>query len=351
MPLVEFDQQIVQLEKKIELSAENHAEIVSLVRGINKLLLDEKKTNMQLEALMKKYCVVDSKVVKLNIGGKKFSTYKANLEKKIAKPNADEFYGPSVLQGLLSGMAEINYDEDQDIFIDRSPRYFDKILNYLRIANTDEIYELPSSIEDLIGLLKEAEYYKVEGLVALFNSFDGSTILSKKQSLDLVNLCGFSIDSKWKLLYRGSLHGFASADFHGKCDGINRTLTIVESSQSNIFGGFTYATWDGANVWKLDLNAFIFSLVNADKKPLKIKYDNIPNPNNTIYCSATYGPYFGNAPSFSIASNANANSTSASSLGANFKHPEYEFNSNEAKQFLAGSNNFQIREIEVYYLI
>ena len=346
-----FDKIIDELEEKIEISDKNHAEIVDLIKAIHKLLLAEKQNNIKLEYVMKKYNIIESDIVQINVGGKKFSTYRANLVKKIPKPNTDEFYAPSILEGFMSGIADIKYDEEKAIFIDRSPKYFDEILNYLRVANTEEVYELPSSTDDLNGVLREAEYYKLEGLIALFNFFSDSSILNKKQSLDLINLCEFSTNDKWKLLYRGSLHGFASADFHGKCDSIKRTLTIVESTRSNIFGGVTYATWDGANVWKLDLNAFLFSLVNADNKPIKMKYDNFTSVNTTIQCAPLFGPCFGAQKSLNIVNNANVNTDSVSNLGINFIHPKYENNSPEAKLFLAGSNNFQIREIEVYHLI
>ena len=299
---------------------------------------------------MKKYKIIDSDIVKLNVGGQKFSIHKSNLTKKCLKPNQDEFCEPNLLQGLISGIADIKYDEEKAIFIDRSPKYFDEILTYLRMENTDEIFELPNNFDDQIGMLKEAEYYKIESLTNLFKLFGDSSILSRRESLELINLCGFSLKDKWKLIYRGNVHGFSSKDFHEKCDPFKRTLIIVESTHSNIFGGFTNATWDGYK-WKFDLDSFIFSLVNRQNKPIKIKYDNVSSPNTSIMSNPSMGPQFGNSFALRIANNPNVNQLSDSNLGNNFKHPQYDYDSDEAKCFLAGSPNFQVREIEVYHLI
>ncbi len=37
-----------------------------------------------------------------------------------------------------------------------------------------------------------------------------------------------------------------------------------------------------------------------------------------------------------------------SNLGCSYKHPQYAYETNEAKSFLAGSHKFQLDEIEVY---
>jgi hypothetical protein len=46
-----------------------------------------------------------------------------------------------------------------------------------------------------------------------------SLILTKNQSMDLMNLCEFSKKDKWTLLYRASRDGFLAKNFHEKCDG------------------------------------------------------------------------------------------------------------------------------------
>ena len=66
-----------------------------------------------------------------------------------------------------------------------------------------------------------------------------------------------------------------------------------------------------------------------------------------IYCSTKYGPNFGNMD-IKISSESNENTQSCSNIGYSYEHPDYEYDSNEAQLFLAGSNEFQVLEIEVY---
>jgi hypothetical protein len=46
------------------------------------------------------------------------------------------------------------------------------------------------------------------------------------------------------LLWRGSRDGFGADDFHGRCDGHAPTLTLIEDTEGNIFGGFTPVKWE-----------------------------------------------------------------------------------------------------------
>ena len=66
------------------------------------------------------------------------------------------------------------------------------------------------------------------------------------------------------------------------------------------------------------------------------------------YCASGYGPTFGGGHDFYISSDSNTNNSSYSNLGHSYKNPNYSYNTNEAKNFLAGAYNFQVGEIEVY---
>jgi hypothetical protein len=178
-------------------------------------------------------------------------------------------------------------------------------------------------------------------------NFENSLILSEHQRTDLIKLCDFSVDDKFKLIYRGSSHGFGSSDFHSKCDGHVSTLTIAKSTQGYIFGGYTKEMWDDSGHYKNDPTAFLFSLVNHENRPAKIKCNN----SYSIFCKNTCGPTFGDGNDLYIANNANSNTSSHSKLGRAYKHLLYEYESEEAQSFLAGSLNFQLSEIEVYTII
>jgi hypothetical protein len=172
-----------------------------------------------------------------------------------------------------------------------------------------------------------------------------SRILDGISHKRLVYLCEFSTSQKWLLLYRASEHGFSAQNFHSKCDNHANTLTIVKSTNGFIFGAYTEQLWNSSCNYKADNSAFIFSLVNKDNQPVKMK---IQVPQHAIYCHSSYGPTFGNGHSLYIADNSNSNTLSHSNLGQAYRHPLFACGSNEAKTFLAGTNGFQVFQIEVF---
>jgi hypothetical protein len=68
-----------------------------------------------------------------------------------------------------------------------------------------------------------------------------------------------------------------------------------------------------------------------------------------IRCNYSLGPTFGGGYDIRIGDNANKTMESYSDLGDSYSHPQFIQGTNEAKTFLAGSNYFQLDEIEVYH--
>jgi hypothetical protein len=72
--------------------------------------------------------------------------------------------------------------------------------------------------------------------------------------LDSVMISGLSeIFSEFRrkqfpLLWRGGCNGFRAHNFHDRCDGHVNTLTLIEDTNGNIFGGFTLVNWE-SRVW------------------------------------------------------------------------------------------------------
>jgi hypothetical protein len=193
----------------------------------------------------------------------------------------------------------------------------------------------------LFGSLKLNEF------CSYMNSFKSQILKGEIQCIELINLCEFSPNYKWSLLYRATRDGFGAKDFHSKCDGHSNTLTIMKAKQSQfIFGGFTTVKWESSNRWKSDPNAFLFSLTNKDNTPLKMKID--PNQHHgAIYCDSEYGPTFGYCD-IHMANISNTTMSFWSNLGYAYKHSQYAYRTNEARIFLAGSHKFKLDEIEVY---
>jgi hypothetical protein len=186
---------------------------------------------------------------------------------------------------------------------------------------------------DSFGQLSLSEYSR--------NDPFGSQILSATQPSELIKVCEFSSKDKWTLLYRGTRDGFDAANFHSKCDDHNNTLTILKAhGTSYIFGGFTTVTWESSHQFKADPNAFLFSLTNKDNQPSKMRQI---KTDFSIYCNSGYGPTFG-LNDILICNNANTTAGSLSNLGYSYQHPQ----PSQGQSYLAGSNPFQLSEIEVY---
>lgn len=91
-----------------------------------------------------------SDIVNLNVGGTKFSTSRQTL-----CSIQDSFFS-----SLLSGRIPSCRDEQGYIFIDRDPKYFSIILNFLRTKELNI-----SGIDDISVLRSEAEFYAITPLV------------------------------------------------------------------------------------------------------------------------------------------------------------------------------------------
>ena len=166
----------------------------------------------------------------------------------------------------------------------------------------------------------------------------------------LAKLCKLRVGQKWDLKYRASRDGFKSTDFHSHCDGIPNTLTVIKAKSGNIFGGFTEQAWHSRGEDVTDPKAFIFSLVNKEEKPFKVLCSN--GGRDAMYCSLNRGPCFGGEGTklkdICIVSDSNINKESYCDFGFSYQHPDYEKDSDEAQNILAGSQYFETLEIEVY---
>ena len=342
---------MVALEESTNVVSQYNSKIVDSLKEISDFLVKEKKSNNKIINDLKMYSPIDSEIIYFNVGGTQFSTFKSNLLKKQQK-NDSLYKSSSYFKSLVNGLIEVKYTNNKEIFIDRSPKYFDMILSYLRTVNTNEKFKKPKNREVLLDLYEEADYYKLDELKDLIMPIPSSEILNKTQMHEMFDLVQFDKFDEWELIYRGSLHGFGSKDFHSNCDKSSKTLTIVKTTNDYVFGGYTEAQWDSSNSNKPDSNAFIYSFINSDNTPVKI---NIRDTNNAIYCHVNHGPTFGYKHfgpfyynqhierqfDFLISDQSNINSASISMLGTSY-------NFEKTESFLAGAKNFQVTEIEVY---
>jgi hypothetical protein len=244
-------------------------------------------------------------------------------------------------------------------FIDNIFHFMNVILYFLTFVKIIYIAEKIS---------KNSIYIKNEMHLPLIHKI---SILSKEQSENLLKICKYKSFDNCKLLYKATIDGFSSKIFHKKCDHFKNTLTIVKSINGNVFGGYTTQSWtpEKYKYYKADKNAFIFSLENRHNKPFKIK---CKSDKYAIYCNREYGPVFG---CVTVENNLNRSLQCELSFVSDIlldldKNNSNEFNSSTKVShcysnqyvedliqqnqtnvnYLSGSLNFQILDIEVYWI-
>lgn len=155
---------------------------------------------------------------------------------------------------------------------------------------------------------------------------------------------------KWSLLYQASRDGFKGSDFHSHCDDKPNTLTIVKSKNDNIFGGYTSTPWEStqSNSWKSDMSAFIFSVVNKENRPLLFEQQSVTNYSTCSHKSA--GPIFGIGNDLIILDNSTVNLRTNRSFLETYTNPEYPKGSEKERTILAGTNDFEVQEVEVFQM-
>ena len=139
--------------------------------------------------------------------------------------------------------------------------------------------------------------------------------------------------AKFHLLYKATLHGDKSSEFHEKCDNHQMTLVLIETDKGVRFGGFTTKTWDGHCVKKIDNDAFVFSIDNNEI------FDIIRNE-PAIGCYPKFGPVFFGCQ-IRIYNNFFTEGGSTCYQGLNYKtKKDFELNN--------GEQTYIVKDIEVY---
>ena len=115
-----------------------------------------------------------------------------------------------------------------------------------------------------------------------------------------------------------------------------------------IYNGTDNFVADSSGSYSHSVHGFLFSFKNKDGlEPFKL---HIKNYEHAIYGSSGYGPTFGGGHDIYIADGAGSNTNSYSNLGHNYVQVAgYKYGASDTASLLAGSNNFQPHEVEVFY--
>ena len=146
-----------------------------------------------------------------------------------------------------------------------------------------------------------------------------------------------------ELIFKMSKNGDTSKDFHKYCDNKGPTLSLIQTTDNKIFGGFTPLNWNSSDPYETLRDesglTFLFSL------NLLKKYNLLNKEEDGIRNDISNGPIFGNYD-FGLRDNLKEGRTYANSKCNFFSNNNLELIDKE------GDNEFfQIKEFEVFRVI
>jgi hypothetical protein len=156
---------------------------------------------------------------------------------------------------------------------------------------------------------------------------------------------------RFNLLWRGGRDGFGAADFHGRCDGHANTLSIIQDTNANVFGGFTPVKWssDGGFCTDESLRSFLFTLKNPHNMTASRFQLKSSVKDKAILCADIWGPHFRD---IAIADHGNENNENlAAGFGYAYSNDLGLGGNPPQNTFLTGAKRFKVWEIEVFEII
>ncbi|CAF0941390.1 unnamed protein product [Didymodactylos carnosus] len=172
--------------------------------------------------------------------------------------------------------------------------------------------------------------------------FDGSSLLTSSQKKKLNEFYGIN-GQRWKLIYKASRDSFDMQAFHRHCDDIGPTMTVVQSKDGYLFGGYTSVPWASAlGSQKNDPTAFLFTLVSPVVES-GTKFACIKAGTNAVFHSFSCGPAFGTGYDLIISNDSDTNMDSY----CNFPHSYVDHLGHGTLTF-TGSVHFKTADIEVF---
>eukprot|EP00698_Gefionella_okellyi_P019649 TRINITY_DN6054_c0_g1_i1.p1 TRINITY_DN6054_c0_g1~~TRINITY_DN6054_c0_g1_i1.p1 ORF type:complete len:376 (-),score=83.83 TRINITY_DN6054_c0_g1_i1:144-1271(-) len=290
---------------------------------------DEKKAFEDMQAALKREFQDTSNVLTVDVGGTKFTTLRGTLRK----------HQDSMLAAMFSGLHPITKTAEGNAFIDRNPKYFAVILEFLR---TDQLDVDHLSATELAALEREMDYF---GFSIPKPSFSSKVVSYDQQQVVVQFLPSNLQSATWTLLFRASEHAFQASVFHQKCDGKANTVVLVKvKGNGSICGAYADVAWNSSGAYIPSNGAFLFSLVNtAGVPPCKFP---VSSTQHGLYGSADYNATFGGAFDLCLVNNCGTTVGSYANLGHSYTGP----NASHTLLAGAGASQWLVEEYEVWHL-
>lgn len=211
-----------------------------------------------------------------------------------------------------------------------------KELKQIIEAQSNDIKTLKSKISSLEEKMKIFEESDINKRILNSKDLIGDIIKNTEQSILICDWINRDKILKFELLYKGSKDIDISEVFHKKCDNQGPTISIIESTDGQIFGGYTSKSWNINIDIDIDKDAFLFNLNNKKK-----------------YCSSGTGCIINNSGFICDFGETNSHelliyseynfSGGACENGNGFNFKNYELT--------GGKSTFNVKELEVYKVI
>ncbi|KAH3744704.1 hypothetical protein Pelo_13914 [Pelomyxa schiedti] len=150
---------------------------------------------------------------------------------------------------------------------------------------------------------------------------------------------------RWKLLLRGTIHGFTASTFHNMCDTHSPTLLVIKTTDNYVFGGFTILPWSSTGRYTGGCcgRNFLFSLLR-NNTPSGV----IMKCTDHAYCilgKSQHSAAFGWGNDLMLCDNCNTTPGSCTNVPSGYEAPP----STPWGSFLAGTHNqWLVSELEVW---
>ena len=232
--------------------------------------------------------VSDDDILEINAGGKIIAVKRATLT---------QLQGTR-MEAMFSGRWDMKLIRDGSgrIFLDVNGDCFQAIVDYLHelaISSEDEPPVRPCVDDELQHIL--AHQMDLFGLATIPQI--ESNIIKESSDVDILRdwLKEDGSDGGLELLYRSSRDGLTAQTFHSKCDNKGRTITIIETTEGGVVGGYTNTAWRsmGYDSCAHANKAFLFAMSGFRlSTPIKMK---LRGDHCAIYNQSNCGPIFGYA--------------------------------------------------------